>query len=280
MAVLTAVVAVRRHKIARPYTIRHVAPQAVVHQQKIEVGEHLVHGHLDHLSQPTGAALPQGQESAARRVQAGQIEALLARGDAGRLGVVTLNIHQATHRLRDDIVAGIGAIGSAEAEGREGGPDQTGIQRWQPFDVDTTGRPGGQPFGTDHHIGLRCQGSKALLVLPSLQVEEDAAFIHVGMDEGEAEALPARGEKGGQVPARIRPGRLDFDHVGAKVSQNAADKGPERCCHVQDAHAVQRSRGTLMVGCCHRCSRSNVPRMQRVCAHVFFLNVYGPILFS
>ena len=50
-------------------------------------------------------------------------------------------------------------------------------------------------------------------------------------------------EKRGQVTARIPPGRLDFDDVGAEVPQDAADKGPERFGHVQDAHAFQRSRG-------------------------------------
>ena len=48
------------------------------------------------------------------------------------------------------------------------------------------------PSVLTHHIGLRCQGPKALLVLPVLQVEDDAAFIHIGMDKGEAEALLAR----------------------------------------------------------------------------------------
>src|SRR5262249_44866165 len=112
-------------------------------------------------------------------------------------------------------------------------------------------------------IGLRCQGPKALLVLPLLQVEDDTAFIHVGVDKGQAEVLLTSGEKRRQVTARIPTRRLDFDHIGAKVAQNAADKGPERCCHIQDAHACQRSRGTLMVGCCHRCSSSSGKSVQR-----------------
>ena len=36
---------------------------------------------------------------------------------------------------------------------------------------------------------------------------------------------------------------LDFDHIGAEVPQDTADKGPERFCHVQDAYAFQRSQG-------------------------------------
>src|SRR5262249_8791059 len=110
--------------------------------------------------------------------------------------------------------------------------------------------------------GLRCQGPKALLVLRLLQVEDDTAFIHVGMDEGEAEALLARGEKRRQVTTRIPPGRLDFDHVGAEVAQHAADHGPKRCGHVQDAHAFERSRESIMVGCWHMCSLSSAPRAQ------------------
>src|SRR5262249_47941718 len=99
------------------------------------------------------------------------------------------------------------------------------------------------------------------------QIEDDAAFIHVGMDEGQAEALLARGEKRREVTALISTGGLDFDHVGAEIPQDTADKGPERCCYVQDAHAFQRSRGTPIVGRCHMCSRYDTHEGQRLSTH-------------
>src|SRR5438128_8086881 len=92
------------------------------------------------------------------------------------------------------------------------------------------------------------------------------------MDKGEAEAPLARGEKRVQVTARITTGRFDLDHVSAEVPQNTANTGPERFCHVQDAHAFQRSRGALMIGCCHMCSRYDTPEGQRLFTHTPLLD--------
>ena len=46
-----------------------------------------------------------------------------------------------------------------------------------------------------------------------------------------------------------KAGGLDFDHVGTESSQDTADKGPERICHVQGVYAFERSLGMLRVGC-------------------------------
>ena len=52
----------------------------------------------------------------------------------------------------------------------------------------------------------------------------------------------------------IALGWLNFNDVGSEVPKHAADKRPARVCDIENAHAMQRSRGTdtIRVGNGHR----------------------------
>ena len=84
-----------------------------------------------------------------------------------------------------------------------------------------------------------------------MHIQDDAAFIQVGMDEGEAQLLCTHRQQGRHLPARIAPGRLDLDHVSAKVAQNAAHVGSKWFGNIQHANPVESPLGLLTLSDFH-----------------------------
>ena len=98
------------------------------------------------------------------------------------------------------LVPGIRTIGAAETKGRQESPDQVWEVNSKPLEVHPACRPGRCPLCTHDDVRLRGQGTKALLILRLVYIQDDAAFIQVGMDEGQAQAFCPHRQPGGHVP--------------------------------------------------------------------------------
>src|SRR5262249_55296720 len=76
MAVLAAIIAVRRLWIAGAGPAQDVFSIGVAHQAVIDLCQHLLRRYLDYLATPAASPLPESAERAEGRVQAGQMHPL------------------------------------------------------------------------------------------------------------------------------------------------------------------------------------------------------------
>ena len=91
--------------------------------------------------------------------------------------------------------------------------------------------------GVDPHIGTAEQVEQLLLALGRRCVEDDGALV--GVAQREAEARPADDRR--KCPSGTPAGRLDEDHFGAEVGEEAAGEVGGVVGGVDDAHSAQRS---------------------------------------
>src|SRR5262245_27958707 len=84
-----------------------------------------------------------------------------------------------------------------------------------------------------------------------MHIQDDAAFIQVGMDEGEAQLLCTYRQQGSHLPARIAPWRLDLDDVRAKVAQHAAHVGSKWFGNIQHTNPVESPARLVTLGDFH-----------------------------
>src|SRR5262245_13271851 len=251
MAVLAAIITVRRLRVASAGAAQDVFSIRIAHQDIVDLCQHLLRRHLNHLTTPAGPPLPEGAERAKGRVQAGQMHPLLIGRDARWSRIVALDVHEAPHGLSDDVVADIGTVGSTETERRQGSPDQAWEVDGEPVQVYPTGAPGRYTLSAHYDVSPPGQGTKAFLALRLMHIQDDAAFIQVGMDEGEAQLFCTHRQQGHHLPARVAPGRLDLDNVSTKVAQSAAHVGPKWFGDIQDVHPVESPARLLMLSDFH-----------------------------
>jgi hypothetical protein len=79
------------------------------------------------------------------------------------------------------------------------------------------------------------QGSKAFLVLPLIEIEDETTFTQIGVHKGQAHLLLIHCIQGSQMPGRVAAGRFDLDHLSAKIAQDAADRRPDGLGNIEDA---------------------------------------------
>jgi hypothetical protein len=84
-----------------------------------------------------------------------------------------------------------------------------------------------------------------------MHIQDDAAFIQIGVDEEEAQLLCTYRQQGSHLPARIAPGRLDLDDVSAKVAQNAAHVGSKWFGNIHHTNPVESPARLVTLGDFH-----------------------------
>src|SRR4029453_11024329 len=255
MAVLAAIITIRRVRVAGAGAAQDVFSKRIGPQDIVDLCQHLLRRHLDHLATPADPSFPEGAECAKGRVQASQMHPLLVGRDARWSRIVALDVHEAPHGLSDDVVANICTVGSTETERRQGSPDQAWEVGGEPLQVYPTGSPGRHTLCAHHDVSLPGQSTKAFLVLWLMHIQDDAAFIQVGMHEREAQLLSTHRQQRHHLPARIAFGRLDLDNVSAKVAQNAAHVGSKWFGDIQHTNPVESPARLVTLGDFHVSSR-------------------------
>src|SRR5215813_9203955 len=135
MAVLAAIIPIRRLRVAGSGAAQDVFSIRIAHQDIVELCQHLLRRHLDHLATPADPPLPEGTECAKGCVQASQMHPLLVGRDARWSRIVALDVHEPPHGLSDDVVANIGTVGSTKTERRQGSPNQAWEVGGEPVQV-------------------------------------------------------------------------------------------------------------------------------------------------
>ena len=212
-----------------------------------EAGHHLEHRHLDLLALPGAAALVQRgtdlpdrpQRDTAIHEGGGRVARLAAIGHVRQPGN--------GHRALDQVVErGFGRVGSALPVAEQPGVDDARIDRRHRRVVQAQARHRCRAHVGDHHIGRADQIEGGRQPRRLLQVEDQAAFAAVDVQEDRAHARVAHRPD----PAhRVAAGRFDLDHIGPHVAQDLGGVGRHQHARdVDDPHAVQGACGHGALG--------------------------------
>ena len=151
---------------------------------------------------------------------------------------------QPTGRHPRQLVAHVGAVRPRQAEGRDGGDYQAGIEMLeslaaQALPLNLTALPADDHnVGTGHQLLERIPLGRLLQVQPraalvGVQIKEHPAPVRVGLAVGEG-AVP---------PVTVALGRFHLHHVGSGVAEQTGAEGRRRHPGVlHDPHAGERRR--------------------------------------
>src|SRR5215471_1246354 len=145
--------------------------------------------------------------------------------------------HQPAHALRDLVKACTGAIGAGLSEAGNRRENDPPIPRMQGLVVDAEPILHVGPEILHHHVGPRHQLQKNVASLRVFQIQRKRALVTVQVEHVVTVTRSAHAFI--RIYAR---GRLDLDHVGAEICQNAA--AGRTCAHageVQNPKMAQRS---------------------------------------
>ena len=207
-----------------------------------EAPEHARLGRHVHVLTPAGAlALGVGHHRRHGGVGTGPLVGLGEGHPERRLVRVAGERHAAAHGHDLDVRGKIPAVGSGEAEGRDGhqhgvgvgGPDDVAAET-DPFQIT-------RPEGLQHEVRLLHQALEQPLPLGRLEVERDPALVVVEREPVEALlritfAVEIRPDAPGGVPTRT----LHLDHVRAQIAQRLAAKKAQLIGQVQNSVGRQR----------------------------------------
>ena len=213
---------------------RHHGLQHVEHR--------FVDGHVHHLPVAARrlAALDVGQQDAEHRVQPGQRVAQAQVGPHRRLAWKAVQVAETADAFAHRGIAGPLGVRPGLAVSRDARVDQPRIRRLDFLGSEAPFLHGAGAEILDQHVHAVRQLAGDAAPLVGLQVQRDALLVPPQAAPPERRAVVVE-----QPPAANRVAlarRLDFDHLGAEVSEDAAGKRPrQQLAQFEHAHAVQRA---------------------------------------
>ncbi|MNQ71447.1 hypothetical protein D3C85_861150 [compost metagenome] len=216
------------------------------------------HGHLDRLPLSRTLALVQRHRDGVRQRQARHLVGKYGVHIGGRPAVAALQVRQPAHGLDDVVERRARGIRAILAEAHSGTMDEAGIARAQRCRVQPQPRQRRRTHIGDEDIGAVDQAQQAVAVCRRLGIQRHAVLVAIEVEVGGSHAR-VRGR--GRRAEHVAFGRLDLDDLRAHVSQYLGGIGPHRHRgHVDDAHALERTRHYLASRCCLRARKGAMNR--------------------
>src|SRR5206468_9885021 len=206
-----------------------------------EVGDHLLHGHLDELALARALALDVGGHDGGRRMDAG---AGVADGRAAAHGLAVVepgHAHHAARGLGDHVEALVLVVRTGEPEALDARDDDARVRRAQPVVVEA--QPLHQP-GREilhHDVGALDHPQEPPAGGGGADAAGHAALVGV---EDEEEHRVEAGHLGPVAPRLLAARRLDLEDVGPEPAEELRAGGARfELREVEDPHAGQRAFG-------------------------------------
>ncbi len=199
--------------------------------------------HVDHLPLPEAerVALVQRGQNPLRRVHAGERVAERDVHARRRLAREAVDVADAAHRLRDRREPRAGRVRAGLPVARDARDHEARIRLPELLrrEVPALERPGAEVLGQD--VAVLDEAAEQLLTALGAEVQRHALLVARLHRPPERTALVARLAP---LPQRIGlPRRLDLDHLGAHVPEQAAGEGPgEQHAELDDANTCERAR--------------------------------------
>ena len=182
----------------------------------------LLAGGVDVLAVSDGAPGANGKKGPEGTLERGHLGGEFIGGTHGRGEVVAVGEDDARAGLGDEVTTEVARMRACLSEGGDGDVDEAGVHGFEVFISEAEARQiaGGEVFHED--VRAFGEGSNLGAVFGNVDVQDDAAFGAVGMDEAKASLRVLDvAREGGHVARRIAAGRLYFDDVSAKVAEGA-----------------------------------------------------------
>ena len=210
------------------------------------------------LAQPGALALAQGDADVGGGLDAG-VERRLRVADGNRRAVaVALQGDQAARSLDGEVGSGAIRVRAVLAVGGDGCVDQAGELVLEVLVAEVVSGHEAGVGGLDQHVGGAEQGEEVVALGRRIGVDYDAALAEADMGPVERAVGVGVGE-GRQSTSGSAVGRLDLDHFGTQVGEDAPGHFGPRGGDVDDSDAIEQ-RGREVLVCFGHASAPSVGR--------------------